>query len=144
MWLNIKSFNEYHETFEESEKERLEFWDHEAGTFYWRKRWDKVQTGGFETADIKWFEGGKLNITENALDRHLNTIGNKTAFIFEPNHPDSFRRTITYKQLHEDVCRFANVLEEKGIRKGDRVCIYGNDSRVGDFCLGVRSYWCST
>ncbi len=124
MWLNIKSFNEYHETFEESEKERLEFWDHEAGTFYWRKRWDKVQTGGFESADIKWFVGGKLNITENALDRHLNTIGNKTAFIFEPNHPDSFRRTITYKQLHEDVCRFANVLESKGIKKGDRVCIY--------------------
>ena len=96
MWLNIKSFNQYHENFEASEKERLEFWDHEAGTFYWRKRWDEVQTGGFATADIKWFVGGKLNITENALDRHLNTIGNKTAFIFEPNHPDSFRRTITY------------------------------------------------
>jgi acetyl-CoA synthetase len=65
-----------------------------------------------------------LNITENALDRHLNSIGNKTAFIFEPNHPDSFRRTITYRQLHEDVCRFANVLQDKGIEKGDRVCIY--------------------
>ncbi|MGA1465045.1 MAG: acetate--CoA ligase, partial [Balneolaceae bacterium] len=71
-----------------------------------------------------WFEGGKMNITENALDRHLNSIGNKTAFIFEPNHPDSFRRTITYRQLHEDVCRFANVLQDKGIEKGDRVCIY--------------------
>lgn len=124
MWLNIKSFNDYQETFDTSEKDRLAFWEHEAGTFYWRKRWDKVQSGSFDKGDVKWFEGGKLNITENALDRHLNTIGNKTAFIFEPNHPDSFRRTITFKQLHEDVCRFSNVLESKGVTKGDRVCIY--------------------
>jgi acetyl-CoA synthetase len=124
MWLNIKSFEEYQEVYKQSEKDRLKFWEHEAGTFYWRKSWDKVHSGGFEKGDIKWFEGGKLNITENALDRHLNTIGHKTAFIFEPNHPDSFRRTITYRQLYEDVCRFANVLEEKGIKKGDRVCIY--------------------
>ena len=124
MWLNIKSFDEYKETYQQSETDRLKFWEHEAGTFYWRKSWDKVHSGSFEKGDIKWFEGGKLNITENALDRHLNTIGNKTAFIFEPNHPDSFRRTITYRQLHEDVCRFANVLESKGVEKGDRVCIY--------------------
>jgi len=124
MWLNIKSFEEYQEIYKQSEKDRLKFWEHEAGTFYWQKSWDKVHSGGFEKGDIKWFEGGKLNITENALDRHLNTIGHKTAFIFEPNHPDSFRRTITYRQLYEDVCRFANVLEEKGIKKGDRVCIY--------------------
>ena len=124
MWLNIKSFEEYNQIYQQSEKDRLKFWEHEAGTFYWRKSWDKVHSGGFEKGDIKWFEGGKLNITENALDRHLNTIGNKTAFIFEPNHPDSFRRTITYRQLYEDVCRFSNVLESKGIKKGDRVCIY--------------------
>ena len=124
MWLNIKSFDEYQQIYKQSEKDRLKFWEHEAGTFYWRKSWDKIHSGGFEKGDIKWFEGGKLNITENALDRHLNTIGHKTAFIFEPNHPDSFRRTITYRQLYEDVCRFANVLEEKGIKKGDRVCIY--------------------
>ncbi len=124
MWLNIKSYEEYNQIYQQSEKDRLKFWEHEAGTFYWRKSWDKVHSGGFEKGDIKWFEGGKLNITENALDRHLNTIGHKTAFIFEPNHPDSFRRTITYRQLYEDVCRFSNVLEEKGIKKGDRVCIY--------------------
>ena len=124
MWLNIKSFEEYNQIYDQSEKDRLKFWEHEAGTFYWRKSWEKVHSGGFEKGDIKWFEGGKLNIVENALDRHLNTIGNKTAFIFEPNHPDSFRRIITYRQLHEDVCRFSNVLESKGIKKGDRVCIY--------------------
>lgn len=124
MWLNIKSYEEYKDVYQQSEEDRKKFWEHEAGTFYWRKSWDKVHSGGFEKGDIKWFEGGKLNITENALDRHLNTIGHKTAFIFEPNHPDSFRRTITYRQLYEDVCRFANVLESKGIKKGDRVCIY--------------------
>lgn len=124
MWLNIKSFDEYKETYQKSRDNLQSFWEHEAGTYYWRKRWDQVHSGSFEKGDIKWFEGGKLNITENALDRHLNTIGNKTAFIFEPNHPDSFRRTLTYRQLHEDVCRFANVLENKGIQKGDRVCIY--------------------
>lgn len=124
MWLNIKSFEEYKEVYNQSVKDPLAFWDHEAGTFYWRKRWKKTHSGSFEKGDIKWFEGGKLNITENCLDRHLNLIGDKTAFIFEPNHPDSFRRTITFRQLHEDVCRFANVLESKGIKKGDRVCIY--------------------
>lgn len=124
MWLNIKSYEEYTTTFQQSKEDRLRFWEHEAGTFYWRKRWDEVSSGSFEKGNIKWFEGGKLNITENMLDRHLNTIGHKTAFIFEPNHPDSFRRTITYRQLYEDVCRFANVLQSKGIEKGDRVCIY--------------------
>ncbi|MEX2574858.1 MAG: acetate--CoA ligase, partial [Balneolaceae bacterium] len=112
------------QVYKESQENRSAFWEHEAGTFYWRKRWDKVHSGSFEKGDIKWFEGGKLNVTENALDRHLNAIGNKTAFIFEPNHPDSFRRTITYRQLHADVCRFANVLTSKGVKKGDRVCIY--------------------
>ena len=124
MWLNIDSFEEYKETYDNSIENPEEFWEHEAGTFYWRKRWDKTHSGNFKDGNVKWFEGGKLNITENCLDRHLNTIGNKTAFIFEPNHPDSFRRTITYRQLHEDVCRFANVLESKGIEKGDRVAIY--------------------
>ncbi len=124
MWLNIDSFEEYKEVYNDSIKNPEKFWEHEAGTFYWRERWDETHSGSFEDGNVKWFEGGKLNITENCLDRHLNTIGNKTAFIFEPNHPDSFRRTITYRQLHEDVCRFANVLKNKGIEKGDRVAIY--------------------
>lgn len=124
MWLQIQSFQEYLDDVQQSRADVLKFWEHEAGTYYWRKPWDKVHSGGFEKGDVTWFEGGKMNITENALDRHLNSIGNKTAFIFEPNHPDSFRRTITYRQLHEDVCRFANVLQDKGIEKGDRVCIY--------------------
>ena len=124
MRLNIENFDDYHANYKEAEKDLVKFWDHEAGTFYWRKHWDTTMRGSFEEGNIKWFENGKLNVTENALDRHLNTIGNKPAFIFEPNHPDSFRRYITYRQLYEDVCRFANVLESKGVQKGDRVCIY--------------------
>ena len=124
MWLNIKSFDEYKEVYEDSVEDPGKFWEEYAGTFYWRKHWDKAKSGSFEEGNVKWFEGGKLNIVENCLDRHLDTMGNKTAFIFEPNHPDSFRRTISYRQLHEDVCRFANVLESKGIKKGDRVAIY--------------------
>lgn len=124
MWLNIKSFDEYKEVYKDSVEDPSKFWEEYAGTFYWRKHWDKAKSGSFEEGNVKWFEGGKLNIVENCLDRHLDTMGNKTAFIFEPNHPDSFRRTISYRQLHEDVCRFANVLESKGIKKGDRVAIY--------------------
>ena len=124
MWLNIDSIEEYREDYKKSVDDPIAFWEHEAGTFYWRKRWDKTLQGDFKNANIKWFDGGKLNITENCLDRHLNTIGNKTAFVFEPNHPDSFRRTISYRQLYEDVCRFSNVLESLGVKKGDRVCIY--------------------
>lgn len=124
MWLNIKSFDEYNEVYENSVENPAKFWEEYAGTFYWHKHWDKAYSGSFEEGNVKWFEGGKLNIVENCLDRHLDTMGNKTAFIFEPNHPDSFRRTISYRQLHEDVCRFANVLESKGIKKGDRVAIY--------------------
>lgn len=124
MWLNIDSFEEYHDEYKKSVQDPVAFWEHEAGTFYWRKRWKKTLSGDFKNVDVKWFEGGKFNITENCLDRHLNTMGNKTAFIFEPNHPDSFRRTISYRQLYDDVCRFSNVLEEQGVTKGDRVCIY--------------------
>lgn len=124
MWLNIKNFEEYTDKVKLAREDRVRFWNHEAGTFYWRKRWDTTFSGSFEKGDIKWFEGGKLNITENCLDRHLNTIGDKTAFIFEPNHPDSFRRTISYRQLHTDVCKAANMLENLGVKKGDVVVIY--------------------
>lgn len=124
MWLNIKNFEEYTDKVKLAREDRVRFWNHEAGTFYWRKRWDTTFSGSFDKGDIKWFEGGKLNITENCLDRHLNTIGDKTAFIFEPNHPDSFRRTISYRQLHADVCKAANMLENLGVKKGDVVVIY--------------------
>jgi len=140
MWLNIDSIEEYRDDYKKSVDNPEAFWEHEAGTFYWRKRWEKTLQGDFKHANIEWFKGGKLNITENCLDRHLNTIGNKPAFIFEPNHPDSFRRTISYRQLYEDVCRFANVLESLGVKKGDRVCIYM--SMVPELVIAVLACAC--
>ncbi|WP_229797169.1 acetate--CoA ligase, partial [Arenibacter certesii] len=86
--------------------------------------WDKVLSWNFSTPEIKWFEGAKLNITENCIDRHLLNRGDKTAIIFEPNDPNEEAEHITYKQLHDRVCKLANVLKDQGIKKGDRVCIY--------------------
>lgn len=124
MGFTIASFDEYKETHQASLEDMEAFWAAYADTFQWHKKWDKVHSGSFEEGNVKWFEGGKMNIVENCLDRHLDRIGDKTAFIFEPNTPGTVHQTITYRQLHQQVCKFANVLESKGIKKGDRVAIY--------------------
>ncbi|MCL4283449.1 MAG: acetate--CoA ligase, partial [Flavobacteriales bacterium] len=100
------------------------FWAAQAETFTWRKKWDKVLEWDFHKPEVKWFIGGKLNITENCLDRHLATRGNKLALIWEPNDPQERFVRYTYRELHEKVCQYANVLKRNGARKGDRVCIY--------------------
>ena len=92
--------------------------------FLWRKKWDAVLDWDFSKPEISWFKGAKLNITENCIDRHLTTRGNKTAILFEPNHPDEVAEHISYNELYKRVNKFANVLKEQGIKKGDRVCIY--------------------
>lgn len=120
----IKSFEEYQDIYSKSINDRENFWADYAETFDWHKKWKNIHSGSFEGGDVKWFEGGKLNITENCLDRHLDEIGDKVAFHFEANDPDEGSRSLTYKELHEEVCKFANVLESKGISKGDRVAIY--------------------
>ncbi|MCW9707834.1 acetate--CoA ligase [Fodinibius salsisoli] len=120
----ISSFEEYEKVYGQSIENPESFWADYAETFDWHKPWDNVHSGSFEEGNVKWFEGGKLNITENCLDRHLEERGDKTAFIFEPNQPDGLTRSISYKELHQQVCKFANVLESKGIEKGDRVAIY--------------------
>jgi len=122
---HIKQFEEYFQVYRKSVRNPEQFWEEIAEEhFVWRKKWDNVLSWDFAKPEIKWFEGAKLNITENCLDRHLPTIGDKTAIIFEPNDPNEAAEHITYKQLHNRVCRFANVLKEKGIEKGDRVVIY--------------------
>ena len=100
------------------------FWADVAANFYWRKRWEKTLEWNFRDPDVKWFSGGKLNITENCLDRHLGTLGNKPAIIWEPNDPEEHHRVLTYRDLHTKVVQFANVLKNNGVKKGDRVCIY--------------------
>lgn len=124
MTSQITSFKEYKEVYNKSIKDRESFWAEQAESFKWHSKWDEVHSGSFEGGDVKWFEGGKLNITENCLDRHLDTIGDKTAFIFEANDPAEGPRKLSYRELHEEVCKFANVLESKGVGKGDRVAIY--------------------
>jgi acetyl-CoA synthetase len=124
MSLQIKSFKEYKEQYQRSVNDPEGFWSDIANNFTWRKSWDKTLSSNFEEGTVEWFKGGKLNITENALDRHLDTIGNKTAIIWEPNDPDEESRHISYRQLFVKVCRFANVLKAKGVKKGDRVCLY--------------------
>ena len=122
--VRIKSFSEYKKAYKESVENPEKFWDAIAEQFIWKKKWDKTLEYDFTTPDFKWFEGGQLNITENVLDRHLEKNGNKTAIIWEPNNPLEESRIITYRQLHAKVCRFANVLKNNGVKKGDRVCIY--------------------
>lgn len=122
--LRINSFSEYKKSYKESIENPEAFWDKIAENFVWKKRWDKTLEYDFSKPDFKWFLGGKLNITENVLDRHLEKNGNKTAIIWEPNNPLEESRFITYRQLHAKVCQFANVLKRNGITKGDRVCIY--------------------
>ena len=122
---HIKHLEEYFQVYRKSVRNPEAFWEEIAEEhFVWRKRWDNVLSWDFKKPEIKWFEGAKLNITENCLDRHLPTRGTKTAIIFEPNNPKEEAVHITYRQLHERVCRMANVFLDHGVKKGDRVCIY--------------------
>ncbi|MBN2731146.1 MAG: acetate--CoA ligase [Balneolaceae bacterium] len=122
--FTITSFEEYKEVYQDSIENPASFWEKYAKTFDWHAPWDEVHSGSLDEGNVKWFEGGKFNITENCLDRHLEEHGDKVAFYFEPNASDDIKRGMTYSDLHEEVCKFANVLESKGIKKGDRVAIY--------------------
>ncbi len=122
---HIKHLEEYYQVYRKSIREPENFWEEIAEEhFVWRKKWDKVLEWDFSKPTIKWFQGAKLNITENCIDRHLATRADKTAILFEPNDPNEAAEHITYKQLSERVHKFANVLKENGVQKGDRVCIY--------------------
>jgi len=122
--MQINSFEEYQKTYQYSIDYPEQFWEGIANNFQWRKKWNKVLSWNFSEPNIKWFEGAKLNITENCLDRHLAENGDKPAIIWEPNDPHKESITLSYKILHEQVCRFGNVLKKNGVQKGDRVCIY--------------------
>jgi acetyl-CoA synthetase len=102
----------------------FEYWTKIAGHFKWIKPFTKLTSGNFHDVNIKWFEDGKLNITENCLDRHLDSLRNKKAVIFEPNNPKEESTFLTFGELHLSVCRFANLLKNRGIKKGDVVCFY--------------------
>ncbi len=120
----IKSFEQYKTDYQKSIEDPAGFWGDIAGNFTWRKKWDTVLDWNFSEPKVEWFKGGKLNITENCLDRHIPTHANQPAMIWEPNAPDEQHRVLTYAKLLEKVCRFAHVLKNNGVKKGDRVCIY--------------------
>lgn len=120
----IRSRSEYEAEYKKSVEDPEGFWAEKADAFRWMKKWDQVLQWDFEKPDVKWFLGGKLNITENILDRHLEQRPDKTAILWEPNEPDGEVRRISYKELYEETNRFANVLKAHGVHKGDRVCIY--------------------
>jgi acetyl-CoA synthetase len=116
---------EYFQVYRKSVRNPEAFWEEVAEEhFFWRKRWDSVLEWDFTKPEIKWFDGAQLNITENCIDRHLRSRGDKTAILFEPNDPKEEAQHITYHDLHERVCKFANVLKDQGVKKGDRVVIY--------------------
>ena len=114
----------YLQMYERSIKQPDEFWSEQASQFVtWSKPWQKVREYDFSNGHIQWFQGGRLNVCFNCLDRHLEARGDQTAIIWEGDEPDVDRK-LTYRELHQQVCRFANVLKARGVKKGDRVCIY--------------------
>jgi acetyl-CoA synthetase len=122
--MRITSLQQYHEAYEESVKTPEKFWAGIANEFDWIKPFTKVLDWNFDDYSVKWFEDGQMNITANALDRHLKTIPDQAAIIYEPNEPGDEAITLTYRELHTRVCKFGNVLKNQGVKKGDRVCIY--------------------
>jgi len=123
----IKSMAQYREMYDRSINDPEAFWAGQAEEFVWFRKWDKVRNFNYNVKNgpivIEWFKGARTNITVNCLDRHLESLGGRTAILWEGNEPGE-TRTLTYRQLHEEVCKFADVLKKHGVKKGDRVSIY--------------------
>jgi acetyl-CoA synthetase len=124
MNLQVKSFEEYQQSYQLSVDNPEVFWANIAEHFTWKKKWDRVLDWNFSEPKIEWFGGAKLNITENCLDRHLENNGDDIAIIWESNDPDEASSNISYRELHQQVCTFSNVLKQNGAKKGDRICLY--------------------
>lgn len=124
MIQRITDLRDYFKQYDKSIQEPEKFWAKIANTFTWHKKWDKVLKHNLRQAEVNWFVGGKLNITENCIDRHAADTPDKVALLFEPNNPNDAPTKITYFELYEQVNKLANVLKAQGVQKGDRVCIY--------------------
>ena len=122
--LAYRSLADYKQAKQQASAQPEGFWEDIANQFEWHQKWDKALAFDFHKPEVKWFLGGKLNITENCLDRHIKTQPNQTAIIFEPNDPKETAQHISYKELHSRVCRVANMLKKNGAKKGDRICLY--------------------
>lgn len=120
----IRSLEQYKQAYASSIEDPEKFWGDVAEHFHWHSKWNKVLDWNFKEPKIEWFKGAKLNITENCIDRHLPSQGDKPAIIWEPNNPEERVRVVTYNRLHKRVCQVAQMLINNGVKKGDRVCIY--------------------
>ncbi len=120
----LQTMEQYQKAYAQSVQDPETFWANIADNFTWKRKWDTVLDWNFSEPSVQWFKGAQLNITENCLDRHLETRGNEPAIIWESNNPDEHHRVLTYNELHFKVQQFANVLLNNGVQKGDRVCIY--------------------
>lgn len=133
--IRIKSPEDYQKYYQQSVENPEGFWGEIADSFYWQKKYDKVLDWNFSEPNVKWFVNGKMNITENCLDRHLEERGDQTAILWVDNDPNVEATSYTYKELHAEVCRVANMLKAQGIGKGDRVCFYM--PMVAELAIGV-------
>jgi acetyl-CoA synthetase len=122
--FRIQSLEEYQRSYAYSVQDPEGFWGDIAQSYHWKKLWEKTLEWEFKSPSIQWFLKGKLNITENCLDRHIADKGNQTALIWEPNDPKEASKHYSYQQLLAEVNKMANVLKNIGVEKGDRVCIY--------------------
>jgi acetyl-CoA synthetase len=120
----LQTMEQYQKAYAQSVQNPEAFWANIAENFTWKRKWDTVLDWNFSEPSVQWFKGAQLNITENCLDRHLETRGNEPAIIWESNNPEEQHRVLTYNELHFKVQQFANVLLNNGVQKGDRVCIY--------------------
>lgn len=121
---SIATIADYHKEYKRSTENPEQFWDEQASNFLWKKKWSRTLEWNFKEPFVKWFLDGELNITENCLDRHLEKKAHQTAIIWEPNNPAEKEKKFTYAELHNEVCKFSNVLKNHDVKKGDRVCIY--------------------
>ena len=124
MEKNILSFKEYKKAYKKSIENPELFWSEKANNFKWERKWDTTLLWDFTKPEVKWFEGGKLNITTNCLDRHLKLKGNQTAITWISNNIEEKNINLSYQQLYTEVNKFSNVLKKNGIKKGDRICLY--------------------
>ena len=120
----ITSYEDYLKEYKKSIDNPEQFWGEQAENFVWKKKWSSILNWDFEKPEIKWFEGGKLNITDNCLDKHLDILAEKTAIKWIANDPKEGSISLSYKKLHAQVCKFSNVLKNNGVVKGDRICLY--------------------
>ncbi len=120
----MNTIADYHNDYKESVEYPHAFWARQADAFQWMSRWNKVVEPDFMNGHTQWYSGGKLNITVNCLDRHLEASGDQTAILWEANEPMQETRSISYTELHVSVCQMANALKANGIKKGDRICFY--------------------